>query len=168
MREAAKIVAQSGIVPEEVLAEFQRWGTALPEVAESGLEAGDASSLLEALPAALARENAVLIKETCVDALPQYLSTLCEGTLVLSHEGQVARIPVTYGVLVSGEYLLPWQSETVEQLMADGQAMLLRETGDYVPILSVRSLFYGDTKSFLACKTREERTDGRAAEGPAQ
>lgn len=92
----------------------------------------------------------VVVRETDCDAITRFLATMTEASLHVEIDGQVADIPMEVGQLISGEFLLPWCSDSISDVMTDGNTYL-EVGGRRVFFGSVRELFYGDHKTFIAC-----------------
>lgn len=152
MKQLARIVTQSGLVSKDMLDEFRRWGVLEEDLVKSKEVPDTPEKLIRLLAEALEEEHMVIIKETDVDALQAYLRTMTPGYMHLVDGSQSAHFAVTYGKLPSGEYLLPWRSDSVEELLTNTKTYLLDHDHMRIYFGEVRELFFGETKSFVACK----------------
>jgi len=152
MKSLARISIQAGLVSPDMLAEFRRWGFVDEGTVKSEEVPDTPEKLLHLLNAALEEEHMVIMKETDVDALKAYLDSMAPGHLHLVEGDRSAHFPVTYGKLPSGEYLLPYRSDNVEELLTNTKTYLLDRDQMRVYFSEVRELFFGETKSFVACK----------------
>lgn len=148
MRELAKIMVKAGIVSPEMQAEFKRWcilndGEVVYPAPQSVEE------LTSAIEEALEEEHLVVVQETDVTALNQYLATMRVGKLHAVNGSQSGDFDVTYGVLATGEYLLPWKAESVSSLLTNGETYLTCLDDSVIYFKTARDLFFGDTKSFV-------------------
>jgi len=165
MHSIALAVVKSGLLPEEALAEFRRWGhdvetpPPLPKAPEE---------IVNALEQALQDEGLVLTRETDLEAVNDYLKTQAQGTLyvVIEDGGNVetAGFPCTYGLTKMGEFIIRYHSESIEDVLTNGKSHLTfqsPETLDHpveVYFNRVREIFFGDTKAFIICTP--VKTDG--------
>lgn len=161
MSQLTEIIIKSGVVPPNVLAEVRRWG----------LPTGDASppseldapvpieKLCEAIDEAIQNEGFVLLRETDLELIPQYLNTMQRGVLHLTLENDnVQKFEVYFGRNHVGEYLMPWRSDTIIDLMTNGETYL-KVDREKIFFSSARELFFGDNKAFLVCTASTKEPD---------
>lgn len=152
------IAVRAGLVAPDMLAEFHKWG--LAHNAPKGPVPMDKETLLQQIEAALDSEDAILLRETDLSVLQQYLATQKVGVLEVFDPEPVS-IQVIYGLLGTGELVLPWSSESVEELMLQPTTYVIATDGTKYYFSDVRELFYGDTKSFMVCTVaRKEAPNG--------
>ncbi len=164
MHSIAVAVVKSGLLPEEALAEFRRWGhdvetpPPLPKAPEE---------IVLALEQALQDEGLVLTRETDLEAVGNYLTQQREGVLhvVLGEGGERAEtdIPCSYCFSKMGDYLIRWHADSIEDVLTNGETYLELGEGDIngpakVYFNRVREVFFGDTKAFVVCTP--VKTDG--------
>jgi hypothetical protein len=154
MKEIARVAVRAGLVSPEMLAEFQRW-TFLPANLEADPPPMTAGAAIQQLQRALEEEQVVLVPETDLDALQQYLKTMRMGIirLVSTKEDPEFDVPVMYGVLTNGDFIIPYGSENIEELLTNGLTYLVVD-GMAFFFSSIRELYFGETKTFLACRVQ--------------
>jgi hypothetical protein len=149
MTPLTKAVLKAGVVSPAMLKEMQRFNPALKgeEAAEEPVDLDTASSLIVS---ALNSEEYVLVRETDLEAVRQYLSTTRTGLLHLDSGQQDTDVDVTYGKTPLGEYIIAWVSDSIETFLTNGLSYL-EEDGKRVFFKDVRELFFGDKKAFMVC-----------------
>lgn len=149
----SEVVVKAGLVSPEKLSELQRWGAPVPEV-EDDPQASQSpiypEEVVRAIDRALDDQGLVVVRETDLEALKQYVESMKPGRLYVFIDDQSADFDVEVGVLKSGEYLLPWRSDSITDVLANGQTFLEIDEKK-VFFSSARELFYGETKAFVAC-----------------
>lgn len=141
-------VLKAGLLTPAMLQEMKRIS---PAVIDHDAESGDTVSLEEAaelVNAALQSEKYVLLRETDLASIRQYLDTMRQGVLHLSGADPEG-IQVSYGRNTVGEYIIAWKSESIAELMLDPETYL--DTGEHVYFKDVRELFFGEQKAFMVC-----------------
>jgi hypothetical protein len=100
---------------------------------------------------ALQSEEFVIVRETDLEVIRQYAATTRVGTLHMEiDEDQQGDAEVTYGRTRLGEYIIAWQSDSIEDLLTNGLTYLI-EDGKRVFFKDMRELFFGDRKVFMVC-----------------
>jgi hypothetical protein len=142
-------VLKAGIVSPDMLKEMQRFNPGLKQVeaAETPVDLETAANLIVA---ALNSEEYVLVRETDLEAVRQYLSTTQTGLLHLDTGQQDTDLDVTYGTTKLGEYIIAWTNESIQEMMTNGLSYL-EVDGKHVYFKDVRDLFFGDQKAFMVC-----------------
>lgn len=144
-------VLRSGMVSSNQLAELKRW--APPNISPDA-EAEEPKPLDEAaalVADALQSEGYVLMRETDLEVVRQYVDTAQRASLHLELEdGSYTDVDVTFGFTPIGEYIIAWRSESIKDAMTNGRTYLL-EHGVRVFFKDVRELFFGDQKAFMVC-----------------
>ena len=157
MRELARIAVRSGIVSPDMTSEFAKWGYFI----DSGLDSSPAprtkEEFVEQVEQALESEDLVIVRETDLAALEQYLTTQKIGHLVVLDNGEAVKFDITYGRTTSGEYIIAWRGEAISELLTNGLTFLLEQDDTQVFFSSVRDLFFGETKSFIVCTAAEKK-----------
>lgn len=114
---------------------------------------------MQAIEEALQAEGLVLTRETDLDAVNYYLQGQYPAALhvvVREADGSVqeADIDCSYACTPSGEFIVRWHGDTIEDVLTNGETfLLLGEAGEgrKVYFNRVRELFFGDTKAFIIC-----------------
>jgi hypothetical protein len=158
MHSLALAVVKSGILPEEALAEFRRWGH---DVETPPPIPKDPKEIVQALEQALQDEGLVVTRETDLEAVTYFLMNQLQGELyvVLEEEGhtETSGFPCNFGITPMGDYIIQWHSESIEEVMTNGKTHLNfqgKDTlGAHVEVYfnRVREIFFGDTKAFMIC-----------------
>lgn len=143
-------ILQSGVIDRGMLEELRKWGAPLeiPEDLPPPPETvADALILLED---ALQSEGMVITRETDFEVFRQYIATQKGSSLHYAAGGVEIDVPVVFGKIPTGEYVIPWKSESISDAMTNGETFLVDE-GDAVFFSSTRELFFGDTQAFMIC-----------------
>ena len=146
-KELSAAVLRAGLVEPGVLAEIRRWG--LPIDIGVGEELTLADTKEEALAAirdGLESESMVEIRDTDLDIMHTYLKGQSKGRLVVRGES----IPVSFCRLATGEYAIPWMSESISDLLVDGETHL-KVRRKKVFFWDVREVYFGEMKAFVVC-----------------
>lgn len=157
MSALASIILRSGIVPDEAIKEFRRWRLPLPEdnnaanplLSDRKLTA---DGLVEAIEQAMQDEGYVLTRETDLDVLDMFLTSMRPAVLHLFTETQkdVAVRTMVGRHRTRGDYILPWQTDSINDWLTNGETYL--EDGDkQVYFSQANDLFYGSVKAFVLC-----------------
>jgi len=149
----AEVMVKAGLISPETLSEFQKWGVPVPDLDEQQQSTSPIfpEEVVRAISQALEEQGLVIVRETDLEALGQYLASMKHGRLFVTIDDQTADFDVDYGMLKSGEYMFPWQSDSITDVMANGQTYLVNDAGKELYFCSARELFYGDTKAFVVC-----------------
>lgn len=165
-------VLKSGLITEKQLAEFRRWGVPieLPEkLPPPPKTIEDAASAIEE---ALESEGLVMSRDTDLDILHHYLRTQRPGHLHVEIPNEdvtlesSADIQVSFGCTPVGEYILPWNSESITSELTNGFTYL-EVDGEKIFFESARDLFYGRHKAFIVCRPRQQPETQSSAGAPA-
>lgn len=150
-------VVNAGLVEPGQLKEYARWGMRM-EAPEKPVEKLD--DVLQLLHEALEGEEQVAVRETNMDVLKQYLDSQKKGKLHLyASEDSSADIEVVFGKMaLTGEYLIPWQADSIQPMMTNGRSYLVDERRR-IYFSDVRELYFGDTKAFMVCVPSDRNTD---------
>lgn len=163
MSDLARAITQSGALDENMLREMMKWklpGVVLPETEafQSPEEA------VEAIEEAMTSANQVEVRVTELDVLKTYLQTRKRGKLhLVTENGTTGDFPVTFGTisrLTHVDYIIPWDSDSVEVLLTNGQSYLLDDKKK-VYFGTVMELFFEDNKAFIVCTPIREGNDKR-------
>jgi hypothetical protein len=158
MSAIGKVLAEAGILPQDAVKQFARWR--VPGIEKIDVENPPTPALVDPqqvvshLDEAMQEKAFVQVKETDLTVLDQYQQTKTEAVLhIEDDQGQSADVPVEVGRLRTGEYIFPWTSEGIEDVMINGFTRLhLGETNSPgIAFKDVRELFFGDDKAFMVC-----------------
>jgi hypothetical protein len=162
MSKLVEIVQKIGILSPTVLAEMKGWGLPLDEVVVEELAPSPTpESISRAIADAIESEGYVLTRETDLEAIPQYLQSMQSAMLhVVIADGETAEFEVQVGQDKAGDWILPWRSDSITDLLTNGETYL-RVKGQRVYFNQARELFYGDRKAFILCTPSTlENADG--------
>ena len=155
MRKLAEVIVRSGIISESQRTEFMRWSGMEQSINVS--PPSDATMFIQQIELAMQEEEMILLRETDLEALQLFLHYQKKGSLHLGVAGEdgepiiVNAVDVSYAVRKTGEYIIPWTSESMEELLVNGFTYFLNADGAKVYFRDVRELFYGDVKAFMVC-----------------
>ena len=170
MRPVGVAAIKAGIIPEETLDEFKRWG-ALPTMAEHDLKPFESiEDAVEGIQEAIESEEQVRLQTTDLDALRWYLDERNQrrGRLVLvdSDTEERATKTITFSVLpASGKLVIPWITESIIDMMSNGLTYLSYKDKDEnvrVYFSDVEEMYFGSVKAFMMCTGKEYTKDERS------
>lgn len=153
-----KAVLKADIIPKENLVELERWGLQLPEDVRPEPNLRRA---LEGIRESVESKETVEFRLTYLDALSVYEDGQKTGRLYFSapdnsqigkKKTKITFVNVTYAVLPSGAYLIPWTDEDIHDLIMDRETYLKLQGGDRVYFSDVSNQFYGEHKAFMVCR----------------
>lgn len=162
-------VLKLGLIPKGALAEFIRWKAPIEIPDDIPAEPQNLAEVSERIEQALLEEGFVLMRETDLQVLTQYLSSQRNGTLhveVFVDDPTIeskADIPVVFGTTALGEIILPWKGEVIQEEMTS-QLTYLQVDSVLYRFTRVRELFFGDHKAFMVCAVDSDKTEVRALE----
>jgi hypothetical protein len=163
MSKLGKAVAASGAIDEGMLQELQKWKVPLnlPDTVE--LET-DVDAVISRIQEAISDKEMVEIRDTDLDLLKRFLRDRKKGRLYLVSDstGEKTNFTIRYCVTSTGEYAIPWESESIEDmLVADGSYLKTDEGRVYFH--TVRECFFGEHKAFIVCSGTLEKKDGSSS-----
>jgi hypothetical protein len=149
-------VLRAGIISPAMLRELRRFNPGLApglEATEEPLELEHAARLVSD---ALQTEQFVLVRETDLSVVKQYVSSPQTGLLrVELDDGTSTEFAVTYAKTALGEYVFAWRGENLREAMTNGLTHLMSVETD-VYFKDVRELFFGEQKAFMVCTSSVE------------
>lgn len=161
MNPLAQATLKAGLVPADSLAELKRWRAPIdvPEVLPTPPETLEEAAA--AISQALESEGFVMTRETDLGVFQQYLASQQVGTLCVHTDLNTAAIfPVSYGKTQLGEYIFPYRSEDIRDMMVNGQTYLSLLGGSpgahptnttHIFFKDMRDVFYGSVRAFIVC-----------------
>lgn len=144
-------VLKAGLITPTQLQEMKRFSPAIDPDAEAG-EPADLETAASLVEQAFQSEEYVLIRETDLEAVRQYVETASLGMLHLEMGDEVADLEVKYGKTAGGEFIVAWSGESIAAAMTNGQTYLQVPPSSHVFFKDVRELFFGEQKAFMVCK----------------
>jgi hypothetical protein len=159
MKPLSEVIMRSGLVDDDALSEFTRWGIPHQPPPEE-LKVQDLDVLVDLLREAMESGDLVEIHTTDLDALKLWLSfnngmLPGEGRLFLKNGDNSNWGKCSYVQNINGEYLFPWNSDDITDLLTNGESCLVLADKTKVFFESARELYYGDKKCFVACAPRK-------------
>lgn len=164
MSKLTEIILRAEILPPSTLAEMKRWGFPVtdPKTSEYSAEM-TAESLSRSIASAIEGEGYVLMRETDLGAITQYLHTMKDAVLhVVMGDGSSSNVEVSVGRTPTGEWILPWRDDDITDILTNGETYL-RSDKKRIYFSQARELFYGQHKAFIVCTpSTVESSDGNA------
>jgi len=163
MRPVGIAAIKAGIIPEETLDEFKRWGV-LPPSKEYDLSPFDSiERAVEGIQEAIESEEQVRLQTTDLDLLRWYLDERNQrrGRLVLvdSDTEERATKTVSFSTIPgSGKIVFPWIADSIVELMTNGLTYLSYKDQDRnvrVRFTDVEEMYFGSVKAFMVCTGQE-------------
>lgn len=149
-------VLKAGLISPEQLREMKRISPVIDRTAEvsSPVDLELAAKIVED---ALESEQYVIVRETDLEAVRQYVETATTGILHLEADDKSTDLEVTYGRTPIGEFIIAWKSEGIAEMMTNGLTYLVVPGGPGPGLLrvffqDVRELFFGEQKAFMVCR----------------
>ena len=146
-------VLQAGLVPPSMLSEMTHWGLPVRFVEEQPV-LDTIDEIIECLRDAVEGDDAVMLRDTDLDALAHYLKGNKKAKLTVHDplENRGVTTTVTYVVLPNGNYLIPWtQDDALIEMLQDPRTYL-KVDGQRVTFQEVDELFFGGKKAFISAK----------------
>ena len=164
MRPVAVAVIRAGLVPEEVLAEFKRWKLPISVVVEEPKDVlQDPKQIVNVIRDALESAEQVHVRDTDLDILQRFLDPQYQrmGKLIIKDGDEKATAKVNFCLTPLGEYTIPWRSDSIFDLMTNGETHLRYSdpdgTSHSVHFSDVREVFIGDRKAFMVCTPEADK-----------
>jgi hypothetical protein len=168
MNEFTRVMLKSGLITQQQLDELKAFRVpSIPPEAEvqPPVSLQEAAQAIEQV---LQSEGMVLVRETDLESVQQYIQHAEHGILHIDATDPKDPVDVTnetdiqimYSRTVLKEYMIPWRSEGIADLLTNGASYLINAQGEQVHFRQVRELFFGDQKSFMVCSPRDT-TEGK-------
>lgn len=167
MRPLAKAAIEAGLIDEETLGAFKRWGFVPRDI-----QPGDCTpeEAIESIQDALEDEGQVRLQATDLDVLRFYQDedNQLKGQLVLidrNTEGRTTKT-VTFAIRsVQGraQYIIPYITEAVADLLSNGDSYLRWNAAGKshrIYVVEAEPLYFGETCMFLLCQAMEAEDNG--------
>lgn len=151
MSELTRVMAQSGALDPGMLQELAKWKLPIEVPDDDPLESPE--EVVEAIEAAVESREQVEVRSTDLDVLTQYMRTQTKGKLHIHTEHEKGVFPVTYGTTRFGDYIIPWQAESLVDYLVNGESHL-KVGSTSVYFATVQELFFGERKVFILCTPR--------------
>lgn len=155
-RSMIEAVLKAGVIDANTLAQFKKFGAPIDPDAQVE-EPKDLETAAAIIGDVLESEGYVVVRETDLQVFNQYVETSQKGMLHLAVVSDVepsglttTDIEITYGKTKMGELIIAWHTESIEDLLTDGNSYLEAE-GVRIFFNSVRELYFGNIKAFMVC-----------------
>lgn len=162
MSQLTEIIVKYGLVPPSMLEELKRWGMPVGDVkpAVRDLQAEPTiEKLCSAIDEAIQSEGYVLLRETDLEAIPQYLNSMRPAVIhLVVEDGTGSDFESQVGHTKSGDYIFPWRGDGITDLLTNGESYL-KIDGQKIFFGSARELFYGSNKAFVVCTPSTRESD---------
>lgn len=151
------VLVKTGLVDSNVLAEFKRWGLPL-EFREDVQGCSTAEEVVSHIHDYLESDIRVKLRDTDLDILQRYIQTQHPGRLhYRGPNDEKLSVDVHFCITDLGEYVIPWRSESIQDLMLESTTSLRftpKDSSDRktVYFTDVRELFFGEHKAFMVCE----------------
>jgi len=155
-RPMTQVAVSCGLVDEATLAQLKRWRMVSDEEIESWANTtmNTPASIAQKIHEALESEELVEIRDTELDVVDLWLRTRQKAKLHVPSPDdgdKTVSIPIEYCVSKLGEYIIPWVSESIRDLLLSDSTYLKPLGKPRVFFVDVRELFYADKKAFIVC-----------------
>lgn len=148
----------AGIVDPNMVKELSIWGSPLEEIFDLDWDDTPKSTeeALERIRQALEDRDQVEIRATDLDVMRRYLNNQQEAKLHLEDpvSKQKSNIKIFFAWSKTGEVIIPWRSESIEDLLMSPESYLRVEDRKYY-FGAVQELFFGEQKAFMLCTVSE-------------
>lgn len=161
MKPLGVAVIRTGLVTPEALAELQRWG--LPVDIREGAKVemvNDLDKAVAVIRDALEGADQVRIQESDLDLLRRFLEPehQRQGRLTVKDGKSRTTLTVPFCVGPMGEYVIPWKSEGIMDMVLEGESFLRFDENGLertVHFIDVRESFLGNQRTFMVCTPEE-------------
>jgi hypothetical protein len=154
----AEAIAKAGVLDEGMVHELIKWKAPVDLPEEVPL-AKDPLVAVTQIQEAIESEEQVISRHTELDMLKHFLETKKSGKLHVVTEHDSADLEASFGRVQTkkkdgpaklGDYIIPWMSESIEDVMTNGETFLL-DGRRKIYFEEVRECFFGETKVFIIC-----------------
>lgn len=161
MRPVSVAVVRTGVISKESLAELRRWGLPVEMLMEEDVvHVKSPQQAVDIIRDALDAHDQTAIRESDLEIVRVWINQDNQqvGRLVLPVEGKKTSFKVVFCRTRMGEYVIPWNSESIADLVLTVDSQLHYEEDGVkkkVHFLDMRELFIGDHKAFMVCSGEE-------------
>lgn len=145
-------LVRTGLVSKDSVEELQRWGLPVEGLLEQRPQDLSPEEIVNIICDALDNNDTFEIRDTDLDVVHTWLhpDNQQRGKLQLTVDGKKSTIAVTFCRTRLGEYVIPWRSEGIKDLLDDWGAHIVIDQKK-IPIRLSRELFLGRQKAFMVC-----------------
>lgn len=166
---SVKAVVASGLVPEGVLRQFQKWGMLPPGDIQPVVQDITLDQAAELFRRVREEGEEELIKDTDLDIVAHYVRGQEKGRLyvatVKNGKPSTTYVDVHFYKTKLGEYVLPWRDENLRDLLLDPTTYLKPTGGERVYFADVRDLYFGEQRTFVVCSPAPKQDEGSSING---
>lgn len=148
MTELAKVVALSGALDPEMLRELVRWRLPIEVPEEAPFTSPEEA--VAAIEEAQQDRDLVQVRATELDAVQQFNRTKQKAKLHLVAGGESGTYDILCGLNDKDEYIIPWQSDSIVDILTNGESYLI-DGRKKVYFADVVELYFGKKKAFVLC-----------------
>lgn len=154
-RPATQAMIDSGLIDSANIAQLKKWGLLSGE-GEPIEVLSSPNAIVDRIRAVL--ESAVEMRDTDLDVIKLYIQKREKGKLHLPPETGTKTVPISieYCKTKMGEYVIPWTSEDISDLLLDPRTYLKTADKKHIRFVDIRELYYDDVKSFIVCAPRSK------------
>ena len=155
MGKLSKILQNEGLIDEKFVQESTRWTGVTDNVATPNQEASNPKDIALMLASASSEYDYYPMHLTDMDANRHYVATMRHGLMTLALEEEVLDVPVMFGRMPGGDFLLPTmgKADIGDALVCPGSVLTYPdpETPTKVSFESYRYLYSGEQRCFALC-----------------
>jgi len=151
-----QVVLEAGLIDEGTVQQLRRWGLLHTEAEAQNIT--DPDEIVNSIREAMEGGELVELRTTDLDLIQHYLKHREKGKLNVPNpedEARMVGLPVEYCVTKMGDYVIPWTSEGIQDLLLHEKTFLRTASGTKVPFTHVRELYYDRRKAFVVCTPKE-------------
>ena len=153
----SRAVLESGLIKGDWIEQLRRWGLLTTEAEVRPFT--EPEEVAARIQQVLESSDVVEIRDTDLDIIQRYLSNREKGKLHVpspEDEMKTVPIPVEFCRSAMGEYVIPWTTESIRDLMLDEYTYLKPKGAPRVRFQEVRELLYDAKKAFMVCSPVED------------
>jgi len=151
-----QVVLEAGLVDEKTVQQLRRWGLLHTEAEAQNIT--DPEVIVNNIREAMEGGDLVELRTTDLDLVRHYLEHREKGKLHVPNpedDAKTVGLPVEYCITKMGDYVIPWTSESIQDLLLHEKTFLRTAAGIKVPFAYVRELYYDRRKAFVICTPKE-------------
>jgi hypothetical protein len=143
---------ETGLVSKDSVEQLRRWGLLNNEAEVHNFT--NPEDLVGRIRQVLESPDVVEMRDTDLDVIRRYLTTREKAKLHVpspDDKDKTVPLPVEFCKTRMGEYVIPWTSESIKDMLLDEKTYLKPVGKARVRFQDVRELFYDDHKAFVVC-----------------
>ena len=155
-RPMTQVMVSCGLVDIDTVQQLKKWKMLSEDEVESWANTtmNTPASIVQKIHDVLESEDLTEMRDTELDVVGLWLRTRQKAKLHVpspDDRGESVSFPVEYYINGLGEYVIPWTSESIRDLIIDENTYLKPLGKPRVQFMDVRELFYASTKAFIVC-----------------